>query len=175
MDYDKIDRVLSGDIEAFRYLIKDHKDMVFNIALSIVKDEQRAEEVSQDSFVSAFKGLKGFKRKSSFKTWLYRITVNHSFQHLKRNEKEVNHLDIQDVPEIHFAHKSENIDHEHESLYSAMSTLPNQESLALNLFYLEDNNLKEIHAITGWSISNIKVILYRARKNLRSKLSVNRS
>lgn len=79
MDDIYMDRVLSGNVEAFSYFIKTYKGMAFNLAVSIVKDEQYAEEVTQDAFMKAFTGLKSFNRTAQFKTWFYRIVVNESF------------------------------------------------------------------------------------------------
>ena len=83
-DDEYIRRVLSGESNAFRFLIEMYKDMAFNIAVSIVKDDQFAEEVVQDSFLKAFNGLKSFQNKSKFKSWFYRIVVNESFQRFKK-------------------------------------------------------------------------------------------
>jgi len=118
MDNIYIDRVLSGDVEAFRYFIKTYKDMGFNLAISIIKDEQFAEEIVQDAFMKAFQGLRSFKRTAKFKSWFYRIVVNESFQRLRSVKK-------------------------------------------------KETSIKEISTITGWTNSNIKVILHRARKNTR--------
>ena len=84
MDDSYIDSVLSGDTESFRYFIKTYKDMAFNLAVSIVKDDHYAEEVVQDAFMKAFNGLASFKRTARFKSWFYSIVVNESFHRLKR-------------------------------------------------------------------------------------------
>ncbi|MEO9870751.1 RNA polymerase sigma factor [Ekhidna sp.] len=168
MDEVYLDKILAGDSDAYRYFINTYKDMALNIAVSIVKDDQYAEEVAQDAFVKAFSGIKSFNRESKFSTWFYRIVVNESFQRLRKLKKEVPTTDIN---EVSFKKTSANeSDEDRERIEKALKALPANESLALNLFYLEENSLKEVMNITGWTLANTKVILHRARKNLRSKM-----
>ena len=89
MDELYIRKVLEGDPEAFRYFLKNYKDMAFHVALSIVKDAYYAEEVVQDAFMKAFKGLKSFKGSAKFKTWFYRIVINEAFQRLRKIKREM--------------------------------------------------------------------------------------
>ena len=86
MDEFYIQKILTGDTESFRYLIKTYKDLAFSVAISVVKDEFWAEEVVQEAFVKVFQKLKWFNGRSSFKTWFYRIVINEAFQRL-RSEK----------------------------------------------------------------------------------------
>ena len=169
MDDIYIDRVLARDTEAFRYFLTNYKDMAFNVALAIVKDDHYAEEVVQDAFMKAFGGLKSFKRTAQFKSWLYRIVVNESFRHLNRLKREHTLVSIDEVNET----ADEGLVNEDGRVYkirAALKLLPSRESLALTLFYLEEHRLAEIVTITGWSLANTKVILHRARKNLRTIL-----
>jgi len=165
-----LDKVLAGDTEAFRYFLRTYKDMAFTVAVSIVKDDQYAEEVVQDAFMKAFKGLKSFKRTSTFRSWFYRIVVNESFQRLKKIKKQLPTLDLEELQESWgtetLTKESEKMDRVH----IALRALHPKESLALNLFYLEEYSLKEICEITGWTLSNSKVLLHRARKNIRKIL-----
>ena len=168
MDNLYIDKVLGGDTEAFRYFLKTYKDMGYNVAISILNDEYFAEEVVQDAFMKVFKGLKSFKRKSKFKTWFYRIVVNESFQRLKKINKERELFDRTDTDLYAGLAIIDEAEQSNKLIYLAMNRLRPNERLALNLFYLEEYNVSEIVKITGWSKSNTKVILHRARKNLYS-------
>lgn len=166
MDNLYIDKVLSGDTEAFRYFLRTYKDMGYNIAISILNDEYFAEEVVQDAFMKVFNGLKSFKRKSKFKTWFYRIVVNESFQRLKKIKKERELFDTTDTDVYAGLAISDEEEQSNRLIYHAMKGLRPNERLAVNLFYLEEYNISEIVGITGWTKSNTKVILHRARKNL---------
>jgi RNA polymerase sigma-70 factor (ECF subfamily) len=174
MDDIYIDRVLSGDIEAFSYFVKTYKDMAFNLAISIVKDEQYAEEVTQDAFMKVFSNLKSFKRTSTFKSWFYRIVVNESFLQLRKLKKKQILVPIETVKEIALEDRvGEGFTEDIDKIQKVLSLLTAKEGLALQLFYLEEVSLKEITGITGWTLANTKVILHRARKNLRNIYSKN--
>lgn len=172
MDDEHIDQVLSGDTRAFRYFLETYKDMAFNLAVSIIKDDQHAEEVVQDAFMKAFNGLRSFNRKAQFKTWFYRIVVNESFQSLKKLKRKVFTTDVEKVdPSSHIIREPEQpvmMD----QVRRAMMQLPPKESMILNLYYLEEHSMKEIRFVTGWSTANAKVILHRARKHLRALLNL---
>ncbi len=168
MDDVYIRKVCGGDKEAFRYFVTKYKDMAFSIAVSVVKDQFIAEEIVQDAFLKAYKGLGSFHKKSSFSTWFYRIVINEAFMKLKKLKREI----------VSFGEES-NADIEDEGAYSSMKeeeqtylinrtleSLPPKESLALRLFYLQEENIKEVSELTGWSESNVKVILFRARKHM---------
>ena len=66
-----IDKVLNHDVNAYASLVDKHKNMVFTIALKIVRNREDAEEIAQDVFVKVYQSLKSFKKESKFSTWLY--------------------------------------------------------------------------------------------------------
>ena len=168
MDDIYIRKVCEGDTEAFRYFLKQYKGMAFSLAISVVKDEFAAEEVVQDAFVKAFKGLKAFNRKSKFSTWFYRIVLNEAFMRLKklkRNTILFNADYVYDVPDESIL-QSLHEDEQTHLINEALKRLPPNESLVLRLFYLEEESIKSVCEITGWSESNTKVLLHRARKSM---------
>ncbi|MFD1770420.1 RNA polymerase sigma factor [Sphingobacterium suaedae] len=163
-----IKKICAGDTGAFNYIIHTYKDMAFSIASSIVKDQQDAEDVVQDAFIKAYKNIKSFKQDSKFSTWFYRIVVNESFLHLKKKKKEIifcnEELNTEVMDEDHF-----NVIKQEEQdalIKEGLKRLNPNESLALRLFYLDEQNIKTITEITGWSEANTKVLLHRGRKNM---------
>lgn len=172
MDERYIKKVLEGDPEAFRYFLRNYKDMAFRLAVSIVKDAYYAEEVVQDAFMKAFKGLKSFKGTAKFKTWFYRIVINEAFQRLRKTKREM--VSFVPAEEIIFLECSPlyalQEEEQKHMIGEALNKLPPKESLVLTLFYLEEYSLAEICNITGWSLSNTKVLLHRARKDMRLML-----
>jgi RNA polymerase sigma-70 factor (ECF subfamily) len=168
MDELYIRKVLDGDPEAFSYFIKTYKHMAFSIALSLVREEFMAEEAVQNAFINAFRNLEGFQRQSKFSTWFYRIVTNEALMLLRKQRGEP----------VAF---SADYDHEvadHDTILSLEQTelrhlvqeglkrLPPNESLALRLFYLEEQRIRTLCQITGWTNANAKIILHRARKRL---------
>lgn len=170
MDELYIRKVLEGDPEAFRYFLKNYKDMAFHVAVSIVKDAHYAEEVVQDAFMKAFKGLQSFNRTAKFKTWFYRIVINEAFQRLRKIKREVvSFVPVEDIIFSESALLYESGEEQQKHMISdALNKLQPKESLALTLFYLEEYSMEEICSITGWSLSNTKIVLHRARKGMRS-------
>jgi len=171
MDDIYIQKVLKGDTNAFRFLIRNYKDIGYSLAMSVVKDEFSAQDVLQTSFVIAFSKLGTFKSKSKFSTWLYRIIINEAFKILKKHKKDI--VSYNELPVNILADETgSKIDGDDQRYFinEALKLLSPNESLALRLFYLGENSIEEITEITGWSNSNIKVILHRARINMRQLL-----
>ena len=168
-----IKRVIEGDVEAFRFLIRKYQHMAFTVAMSVVKDEFAAEDITQEAFIKVFENLKSFRFQSKFSTWLYRIVVNLAFKQLKRSKRKEeyfsgNETDAADTAPDGFD-KLKETDRKY-YINKTLEQLSPKESLALRLFYLDECSVDEIKNITGWSESNTKVILHRARKNFYAVL-----
>ena len=172
-----IDRVLQGDSNAFAFLINRYKDMVFTLALKIVKSREDAEEVAQDSFLKAYQKLEGFKGQSKFSTWLYTIVYRSALTKVRKKKLETtdidsyvldNHKDGQDFPQLEAIKNKE----QQKYVREAIDNLGEVDSLLITLFYLHDNSIEEIQEITEMSQSNVKVRLFRARKRLYKELSL---
>jgi RNA polymerase sigma-70 factor (ECF subfamily) len=172
-DQQHIDNVLQGDTNAFAFLVEKYKDMVFSLALKITKSKEEAEEVSQDSFIKAFKSLDKFKGDSKFSTWLYKITYNNCIDRVKKKARtyhtdtidEVNENKIKAIEDtLELIERGERA----AVIKECMDDLPEDERTILWLFYFEELSLKEIKDVTSYSESNIKVKLHRARKRLLS-------
>jgi len=164
---------LNGDANAFRFIIKNYKDIAFSLAISVVKDEFVAQEVLQTAFVNAFTKLSTFKGKSKFSTWLYRIVINEAFKAIKKQKSEIitfGESPIFTTPEIDCFSLGIDADEQRFYINEALKMISPRESLILRLFYLEENSIEEIAEITGWTFSNIKVNLHRARINMKELL-----
>lgn len=173
MDDFYIKKVLSGDIQAFRYFVKEYKDMAFSVAMSVVKEEFSAEEVVQDAFLKAFKALASFNQTSKFSSWLYRIVLNEAYAKLKKMKRDMvsyaENYDEEIMDEsILLALKA---DEQSYLINTALNELSSKESVALRLFYLQEESIKEVCVITGWTEANTRVILHRARKNMLKEVN----
>ena len=78
-----IGQALKGDKKALENLIKKHQNWIYNVALGMVSDNTEAADITQEVLIKVITKLSTFKRKSSFRTWLYRIVKNH-FLNMKR-------------------------------------------------------------------------------------------
>jgi RNA polymerase sigma factor (sigma-70 family) len=171
-----IDKVLQGDTNAFAYLINKYKDMVYTIAIKIVKSHEDAEEVGQDSFLKAYEKLDSFKGNSKFSTWLYTIVYRNSISKIRK--KKVATADIDDYVMDNYSEGSEfpqleAIKNGEQQKYvrEAIGRLPEKDALLITLFYMNESSIEEIEQITNLTQSNIKVKLFRARKKLNTELS----
>ena len=162
-----IKSVQGGNVQAFSQLVNSHKNMVYSLVYKMVKPEEDAEEVAQDSFLKAFKAIKQFKGNSKFSTWLYQITYFTAINHLRKNKMLTSPIDMSSFDN---GDKSaiEDLNDEDQKQYidEAMGYLRPVERNLITLFYLNEFSNKEIQEITGLSQSNIKVTLMRTRKKL---------
>ncbi len=81
---DILSEAASGNLRAFERIYKINANFVYNIAFRITNNKELAEEITQDVFLKIYKNLKNFRFRASFKTWIYRITVNTAINTLKR-------------------------------------------------------------------------------------------
>lgn len=168
-----VNKVLNGDTHSFSYLVEKYKDVVFSIAIKVLRNREDAEELAQESFIKAFKSLHTFKGTAQFSTWLYRIAYNNCISEIrKRKMKFVSTDDVQ-LPDEPEEMNFDGIPAENRARYvkAALEKLPEDEYTLILLYYFEDNSVEEIVAITKMSESNVKVKLFRARKKLQTFLN----
>jgi RNA polymerase sigma factor (sigma-70 family) len=170
-DIAHIEQVLSGNPGAFAYIVDHHKDKAFNLAFRICGNREDAEEIAQDSFLKAFRSLNGFKMKSSFATWFYRIVYNTSISYVRVRKKGI--LSLEDFPAdaTDFIGDNSNEDNAEKEYRNALigfalQKINEEERGLITLYYYEEMNTDEISDITGISKSNIKVRLFRARQKM---------
>ncbi|GAB2790361.1 RNA polymerase sigma factor [Rhabdobacter roseus] len=170
-----IDRVLQGDLTAFAFLVERYKAMAYTLALKIMRHEEEAEDVAQESFVKAYQQLYQFAGKAKFSTWLYTIVYRTAVS--KRQKQGVltfsltdalhdNYPDDTAPPPLEYLQAAERQTY----VQQAIAKLPELEGIVITLFYMNENSIKEIEEITGLTAANIKVKLFRARKILENEL-----
>lgn len=174
-DIHLVELVLAGKNDAFAVLVDRYKDMVFTMAVGLMRHREEAEEVAQDAFLKVFKALPKFQGKSKFSTWMYRIVYNECISRLRR--KKANLVSIEDVsykevPDEWDENGPEWAQQEarKRTLHEAMQQLPEQDKTIVMLYYFENCQVEDISAITSLSTSNVKTKLFRARKKLHSAL-----
>jgi len=170
-----ISKVLQGNLSSFAILVEKHKGMAYTLALRIAKNQEDAEEIAQDAFMKVYNSLSTFKQDSKFTTWLYKIIYNTAISRFRKK-----HIDSYSMEESSMAdsvHEQDDdgldILHHQERkriISMAISRLKEDEGVAMTLFYLNENSIKEIEEITGFTDSNIKILLFRGRKKLLFEL-----
>ncbi|AXT19858.1 sigma-70 family RNA polymerase sigma factor [Flavobacteriaceae bacterium AU392] len=168
MDNKYLQKVLSGDVQSFSYFIKAYQNGAYAVAISIVKSEDKAKDVTQESFIQAYNSLSSFKKESKFSTWLYRIVVNKSLRHLEREKRYIKEnsqstITIDDNSNYNDALMRLHHDELKQLIKRVLNKMKPKEALMLQLFYLDELKMDEIVNITEFSKANVKVLLYRAR------------
>lgn len=166
-----INQIIAGDTNAFAILVDNYKDLVFTLALRMLKNREEAEEISQDAFIKIFKSLNKFKGDSKFSTWVYRVTYNTCLDRIKKNKRSQVHVTIDEFTEHHIKTIDNALDmmedeERKEAVQNCLQQLPSEDSFLLTLYYFEEQSLEEISKITGLTANNVKVKLFRSRKKL---------
>lgn len=88
-----IERIRAGDARAFAPLVERYRRRVYQLCCSVVRNEEEALELTQETFLKAWRNLAGFKGDSSFFTWLYRIALNLCLDHTGRASARAEHVE----------------------------------------------------------------------------------
>jgi RNA polymerase sigma factor (sigma-70 family) len=173
-DEQLIQQAIGGSAPAFSTLVKRYERYVLTLAMRFVRNRESAHEVSQDSFLKAFRYLADFRGECKFSTWLYKIVYSVALNHLRRKNPEWVSLDDAERPVVAAETSAEadvsvqlDIQDRNAVLYQAIGRLSPDDAAVITLFYLHEQSLDEICIITGFTMSNAKTKLCRARQRLR--------
>ena len=173
-----VQRVLSGDTEAFEALVLEHQNKVYSLALRMVGNEEDARDLAQDAFIRAFSSLSGFRGDSKFSVWLYRLTSNICIDFLRSRAKkrtvsmtwtddegdDAGELEIPDErfsPEAQLERTSMR-----ESVQRGLESLSPQYRQILVLREINGLTYEEIGKVLGIEEGTVKSRIFRARKKL---------
>lgn len=149
---------------------------MFNTALRIVKDRAEAEDVMQESFLSAFAKLHTFKAEVSFGAWLKRIVINNSIYHYKKQRKK-NEVALDDI--LYKVEDNDGITSDHvfvnqkaQKVMEAMKRLKDNYRVSLTLHLIDGFDYEEISEIMNISYANCRTMISRAKESLRKKIEI---
>jgi RNA polymerase sigma-70 factor (ECF subfamily) len=170
LDSRDVDRVLAGDTAAFEGIVRRWQGPLVNMAWRYCRDRSRAEEMAQEAFLRAWRGLARWRRESSFSTWLFALAANVYRSELKRFPVEALPLDAAPEPsgpaEQHRA-LAEKLSRE--VLGRAVLTLPLRYREPVILFYFHEMNVAAAAQTLGLPEGTMKARLSRARAMLRQR------
>ncbi len=169
-DQQLIYQVLNGNRAAFGFLVDKYQHSVYALIRRIIHDEAEAQDVAQMVFIKAFEKLSSFNHKSLFSTWLHSVAYHTAISAYRKRKPVVVELDsvISRGIAADDAMRDEQ-DEKEEQLHlleQMLKLLPAEENLLVYLFYTSGQSMNEISSITGLSLANIKVKLFRIRKKL---------
>ncbi len=174
-DRDIIQQVKSGNAAAFAHLIAKYQNMVFSLALKLLKNAEDAEELAQDTFVKAYQKLDSYEAKAKFSTWLYKIAYNACISELRKRHIHFSSLEEQQISDEDegriqsYFRENKKADQEY-YLNLALAQLPEDDQVLITLYYFDDQSMEEISSITGLTESNVKIRIHRARKKMHGLL-----
>ena len=182
-DADLIQRLISGDNEGYRKLVDTYQRLVFNACFNLLRHTSDSEDIAQDVFIEVFESIHQFRHESKLSTWLYRVSINKSLNHIRKQktksmissiesfftgDKPVK-LEVEDVSANDTPHS---IEYKERSrvLQSAISSLPDNQRIAFSLSKFDEISYQEIAEIMNLSLPAIESLIHRAKINLQKKL-----
>lgn len=165
------DIIETGSLVAYKSLVEKYEKRVFSFCFKIIRHREEAEEVAQDVFVRCFSNLSNLKDRTKFPNWLMKIAYSKAIDRVRK--KQMLKTDIDQLDTNHFTDEKTPLkttidQNRKEILKKAIDQLEPVEASMITLYYLQDMAVKDIAEITGMTLSNVKVKLYRARKTLKT-------
>lgn len=166
-----------GNTDAFGELVEIYQKFVYGTVLSDLKNREDAEDVSQEVFIKAWKGISEFRQDSTFATWLYKIAKNAVRDFVRKNEKRISPApdgeeELQTVSSDADTPEQAALKHEEKSeLMAIIDALPEEQREAITYRDLMGITYLEIADITGVTVGTVKSRISRAREALKKKIS----
>jgi RNA polymerase sigma-70 factor (ECF subfamily) len=177
-----IANVIAGDTQSVRILVDRYQTIILRTARGFVRDSEDARDITQEVLIDMITNLHKFNRKSSLTTWIYRITVNRSLNHLRRSKRwfrlgggsgeEGGSNPSEWLTDPRDKNPAELMEQKDKAriLHQALNSLPPNQQTAFTLAEYDDLSYKEIAEVMQVSVSSVESLIFRARKNLQKAL-----
>lgn len=164
----------AGSQRAFDRLMKRYMKPIFQLLYDMTGSAQDAEDLTQETFLKAYRNISSYKGNARFFTWIYRIAANAGLDHLK-HKKRVRHVNIEDQNPSRFTEKrgAHVLAERHEAqdaINKALQILPETQRTAVILFHRQGFKMREIGEILGCSEGTVRVHVFRGVRRLRDLL-----
>ena len=175
-------RVQSGDVAAFDQLVLKYRERIYSVIYNLTSNREDSSDLSQEAFIKAFQSIGRFKAKSSFFTWLYRIAVNTTLTHLKKNRlrsflsfetlsEEASPADVLEALSAKSSTEKPTLIKELQyKLNEALQTLSVKHRTVIVLFEIDNLSHQEIAGIMNCSVGTVRSRLHYAKKQLQAML-----
>ena len=176
-----IQQLRAGDELAFKSLVENYQDLVYNTALGVVQNSEDAEDVAQEVFIQVFRSIDQFKGDARLSTWIYRITTTKALDHIRSRKRKKRFAFITSLfgpndelihEPVDFQHPGVALDRKEQAalLFRMIEQLPDNQKVAFTLHKTEELSYQEIAEVMQLSVSAVESLLFRARQNLRKLL-----
>jgi RNA polymerase sigma-70 factor, ECF subfamily len=182
-DWDIVRRVQAGDVAAFDVLTLRYRGRVYGVIYNMTSNREDAADLTQDAFIKSFQSINRFQGQSSFFTWLYRIAVNSTLTHLRKNRlrtffslEKVDENDRQSAEVIEALtdntgdERNTFVKELQERLNDAMQKLSIRHRTVVTLFEIDGLSHQEIAEIMNCSVGTVRSRLHYAKQQLQSEL-----
>jgi RNA polymerase sigma-70 factor (ECF subfamily) len=177
-----IQELKTGDARAFEAFVLEYQGMVYNTCYSFLNQREDAEDVAQEVFIEAYRSIDSFRGDSSLSTWLYRLSMNKSFDYIRAKKRkkrgsgllssfgndEMSRLNVTDTKQ---PHEQLEEDEKRQILTAAIDKLPDRQKQAIILSKFEGLSQEQVAEVMETSVSSVESLLVRAKKKLRELLS----
>ena len=178
-DSELIALVLKGNRRAFEGIVLRYQKLVFNVIYQLVKNQETAADMTQETFLKAFQALPSFRTGSPMRPWLLRIASNSALNYL-RSLKPAQSLEqlLEDLPALEPA-SHDNVESQvefkltEERLANVLATLQPQHRHLFLLRYQHDLSYEEISVVLDQPVTTIKSLLFRVRSKVRQLMTKN--
>ena len=184
-DHDLVRRFKKGSMDAMEEIVAKYEDAIFNFGLKMCGQTQDAEDITQDTFLNAFKSLHGFREESKLKNWLFRIAANACIRKRRRKkcepDKEIslesllpgnNRPENYEIPDWSTDPGKALLRSELKQIIdTAITSLPGKYRAVFDLRDIEGFSTEETAKILGITVPSVKTRLHRARFFLRREIS----
>ncbi len=165
---------------AFRWLVDNYRNRVYNTVLNILQDAAEAEDAAQETFIQVYESIEKFKEESLLSTWIYRIAVRKALDKMRRKKTRQKFQSIlpwwmpeeNKVKEGDFLHPGILAENKEKAavLFKAIKALPEKQQLAFTLIRVQGMNYEEVCGIMDQSVKAVESLVSRAKENLQKKL-----
>jgi RNA polymerase sigma-70 factor (ECF subfamily) len=174
---DLVTRVCQGDSDAFRLIFERYSRPVISFIYDMVNDRALAEELTQETFVRAFRAIHTMRAETKLSTWLFGIARNVARESLRARARANTHVDLADKSVMDLSdNKPEPVDgllnkELNAVIRRSLAALDEDKRLVFTLKVLHQCSYEEIAMITGFSLAKLKTDLHRARAQMRKRIS----
>jgi RNA polymerase sigma-70 factor (ECF subfamily) len=182
-DLEIVRRVQTGDVAAFDDLIRKYRERLYGVVYNLTSNREDAADLTQDAFIKAFQSIQRFSGQSSFFTWLYRIAVNSTISHLRKNrlrsffsletvdsEAPVAKEVIDALTDKTGVERESYVKELQERLNDAMQKLSIKHRTVVTLFEIDGLSHQEIADIMDCSVGTVRSRLHYAKQLLQAEL-----
>jgi len=184
-DRELVQGIIDNDQASFKELVETHQLFVIRTCYALVHDMEDAQDLAQEVFIEVLKSASAFRGSAKLSSWIYRIAVNKSLNHLKKYKRRdtfskfsfqdsggtmhVEQITNQNTYTVGYAGMEEM--ELKQALHTAIDSLPVNQKIAFTLHNYEDLPYKEIAEVMKVSLSSVESLIHRARLNLRKRLN----